>query len=166
MKEKQLDGPEDRLLKAKSDALRLLGHASRSVEELKTRLKKKKYSDEIVSDVIDSFKRQGLLDDEKFAKLLAASRSYTRPTGRRQLEFDMRRKGLSKESIGRAIEGLGEIDEKKTARDLVFTRFSKMTGISDQKKKTRLFGFLKRRGFANETIFAVMNELFKDMEAS
>jgi regulatory protein len=164
VKEKTLEGPEDRLLKAKSDALRLIAHAPRSVQELRTRLKQKKYGDELIDEVIEAFKKQGLLDDEKFAKLFAQSRVHTRPSGRRQLEFDMRRKGLSRETIGKAIEDLGEVDEKKTARDLVAGRFAKMTGVSDEKKKSRLFGFLKRRGFASQTIYAVLNELFRDME--
>ena len=34
-----------------------------------------------------------------------------------------------------------------------------------EKKKTRLYGFLKRRGFGNDAIFPVMNELLSASEA-
>jgi regulatory protein len=149
-------------LKAKSDALRLLSFRPRSVEELRSRLKRKKrYPGEMIERVIGAFQKQGLLDDEKFAKLYAQSRIYSRPVGRRRLALDLSQKGLSRELVAETLAKLSDYDEKQTAKDLVFTRFHKMTGVSREKKKRRLYGFLKRRGFANDTIFAVMSELFK-----
>jgi len=157
-----VSGHEESLLKAKSDALRLISFKPRSIMELEKRLKFKKYDSSLIRDVIESLKRQGLLDDEKFAKLFANSRVYSRPSGKRQIEFDLKRKGLSKETIKKTIDTLEEYDEKKAARDLVWGRFQKMTGISDEKKRSRLFGFLKRRGFSNDAIFSVLTELFKN----
>ena len=78
--------------------------------------------------------------------------------------MDLRRKGLSGEIISKTMDSLQDYDEKQAAKDLVFSRFHKMTGISAEKKKTRLFGFLKRRGFNSNTILAVLSELFKEME--
>ena len=155
---------ESRFLKAKSDALRLLSFKPRSVEELRGRLRLKKYGSEVIENVIESLKRQGILNDEKFAKLFANSRVYTRPAGRRQLEFDLKRKGLSKELVATTLGDLKDVDEKKMARDLVFTRFQKMSDVPEKKRKARLFGFLRRRGFQNDTIFAVMRELFRDTD--
>ena len=155
-----VSGPEDLLLKAKSDALRLLSFKPRSILELEKRLKLKKYDSNLIRDVLESLKRQGLLDDEKFAKLFANSQTYTRPSGKRQIEFDLKRKGLSEETIKKTIDGLQDYDEKKAAGDLVRGRFLKMTGISDEKKRSRLFGFLKRRGFSNDAIFSALTELF------
>jgi regulatory protein len=156
--------PEGSLLKAKSDALRLLSVRPRSLEEMRGRLRLKKYPDGVIGEVLALFKRQGLLDDEKFAKLFAQSRLYSRPVGKRELEFELRKKGLSKELVSRTIEDLGEYDETEIAYQLVFSRFHKMTGVSPEKKKARLFGFLKRRGFSNAAIFSVLSKLFKDQE--
>ena len=149
-----------RLVKAKSDALRLLSFKPRSVEEMRERLRLKRYGPAVIDSVIESLKRQGLLDDAKFAKLFAHSRIYTRPSGRRQLEFDLKKKGLSRDLITATLETFRDTDERQMARDLVLTRFRKMTGVQAGKKKARLFGFLKRRGFGNGIIFSVLNELF------
>ncbi len=153
---------DDGLLKVKSDALRLLAFQPRSVEELRSRLKLKRYPDDLIAQAIDALKRQGLLDDTKFAKLFAESRLYSRPTGKKQLETDLKKKGLPQALIAETLGGLKDYDEKKMARELVQTRFHRMTGVSAEKKKTRLFGFLKRRGFGNDVIFAVMKELFSE----
>ena len=153
---------ESLLLKAKSDALRLLSFSPRSIEELRKRLlMKKKYSVPLVDEVIESFKKQGLLDDAKFAKLYATSRTFTRPSGRRQLEIDLKRKGLSGPLIGETLKNLEDFDEKKIAKDLVWVRFQKMIGLPREKKKARLYGLLKRRGFSDDVIFSVFDELFK-----
>lgn len=148
------------LVKAKSDALRLLSFKPRSVRELEDRLKRKKYAPALVEKVIEGLKGQGLLDDEKFARLLAHSTVYSRPMGKKRLEFDLSRKGLSKDTVQKTLDSLGDYDEKKAARDLVFGRFQKMTGVSDEKKKARLFAFLRRRGFSTETIFSALSNLF------
>jgi regulatory protein len=150
------------LMKAKSDALRLFSFSARSSTELRKRLEMKKIRPELIEQVIESFTRQGLLDDTKFAKLYAESRLYSRPTGKKNLEIDLKRKGLSPELISQTMAGLKDYDEKAMAKELIRVRFHKMTDISAEKKKARLIGFVKRRGFATDAIFSAMNELFKE----
>ena len=154
------DTASAKLVKAKSDALRFLSFKPRSVKELEEKLRRKRYNSDLIGKVVEQLKRQGLLDDEKFGRLMAHSRVHTRPMSKKRLEFDLERKGLSKETVQKSLESLGDYDERKTARDLAFGRFQKMTGLSDEKKKARLFGFLRRRGFSTETIFSVLSELF------
>ncbi len=155
---------ESLLLKAKSDALRLLSFKPRSVAEMRERLTRKNHSSEIAEEVLSLLQAQGLLDDEKFARLFANERVYARPAGKRQLEFDLKKKGLSKPLVDETIRNLQDYDEKKIVRDLVYTRFQKMTGVSREKKKSRIYGFLKRRGFDNDVIFATLSELFRESD--
>ena len=150
------------MLKAKSDALRLLSFKPRSVEELRRRLARKNHSSEITEEVLSLLQAQGLLNDEKFARLFANARIYTRPTGKGQLAFDLKKKGLSRPLVDETIRNLRDYDEKKIVRDLVYTRFQKMTGVSKEKKKLRIYGFLKRRGFDNDVIFATLSDLFRE----
>jgi regulatory protein len=149
------------LCKIKSDALRLLSFSPRSVAELKQRLKIKRYPDAMIEEAVVLLTKQGLLNDEQFARLYTNSRIHTRPVGRRQLETELKRKGLAPAVIQKSLEELSDYDEKAAARELVARRFENMTGISNQKKKARLFGFLKRRGFSQDVIFAVLEELFR-----
>ena len=152
---------EEVFLKAKNDALKLLSFRPRSVEELKAKLRQKKYSDEITQRVTDHFAKAGLVDDKKFARLLVNSLVYSKPAGRRQLEFDLKKKGLSGEVVREALADLGEYDEKKTAKELALGRLRHMTGIPDPKKKVRIFSFLQRRGFSQGVVFSVLSELFR-----
>ena len=155
---------DDAAVKIKSDALRLLSFRPRSISEMRKRLKMKRYSSELIDETIDFLKLHGFLDDEKFAQLYANSRTSTRPSGRRQLAFDMERQGVPKGIVTKTMEGLTEYDEHAAARELVSLKFAKMSGVSDEKKKARLFGFLKRRGFSNGIIFDVLKQLFSEVE--
>ena len=160
MKNSELQGEE----KVKSDALRFLAASPRSVEELRSRLKLKKHPDSAIEPVIELLKKQGFLNDQKFAQLYAGSRVNARPVGRRQLEMDLKKKGLSSGVVEEALSNLKDYDEKEAVRKLAQGRFSRMTGVSPEKKKARLFGFLKRRGFESNVIFSVMNETFLALE--
>lgn len=151
--------PQD---KVKSDALRLLSVRPRSVEELRGRLKLKKYPADRIDEVLELLKKQGLLDDEKFAKLFASSSVHSRPMGRRRLAMEMKKKGLSARTIEGAMTEFKDYDEKAAAKELVANRFRRTTGMTPQKKKARFFGFLKRRGFSNDAIFAALSDLFKE----
>ena len=154
---------DDALLKARSDALKLLSFSPRSVAELTKRLQVKRYPQDIIDRVVEQFKKQGLLDDEKFARLYASSRVHSKPVGKRQLELELKRKGLPADLVKESVEGLQDYDERAAALEIAGRRLEKMAGISTEKKKARLFGFLARRGFAQGTVYSVLEELFKDL---
>ena len=152
------------MINIKDSALKLLSIRPRSVEELRGRLKLKKYAAGEIEEVLAMLQRQGLLDDEKFAKFFANSRVYSRPAGKKQLAFELGRQGLSSELVSKTLENLKDYNEKETAGNLVRLRFQKMKGLTRQKKQARIYSFLKRRGFETDTIFAVMESLFKESE--
>ena len=131
----------------------------RSVEELRHRLKLKKHPAASIEPVIELLKKQGLLNDEKFAKLFAGSLVHSKPVGRRQIERDLKKKGVSSAVIQDTLSNFKDYDEREAARKLVENRFRRMSGLTAEKKKTRLFGFLKRRGFSNEAIFSALSSL-------
>ncbi len=162
MADSELAGEE----KVKSDALRLLSVRPRSVEELRGRLKLKKHSADAIETVLDLFKKQGLLDDEKFSRLWAGSKTMARPVGKKQLEMDLKKKGVSSSIIEETLSNLTDYDEKEAVRKLVTARFRRMEGLPAEKKKARLFGFLKRRGFSSDAIFTVLDELVKEQNES
>lgn len=148
-------------LKAKSDALKLLSFRPRSVEELRDRLKKKGYAGAAIDEVVGSLKSQGLLDDEKFAKLFSQSRIYTRPTGKKVLAQELKKKGLSEQIVSETLANLKDFDESVSALELAEKRFSRVTGLSAEKKKSRIYGFLKRRGFRDDVVYEVIKKLIK-----
>lgn len=163
LSETKREATEDPKIKAQTDALRLISYQPRSVSEVRMRLKQKKHAPALVEEVIENLKKKGFLDDAKFAKLYANNSVSSRPAGKRRLEMELKRKGLSPEHVATAMDSVKDTDEKEVARDLVRRRFEKMTGLPPEKKKARLFGFLKRRGFTDGAIYAALKDLFEDV---
>lgn len=147
-------------LKAKSDALRLLSARPRSSAELTLRLKAKRHDPEIIRQVIGLLSAQGMVDDAKFAKLYAESKRYGRPVSKSRLLGELARLGIDGDTASSAVESTGDLDERKAARELVAKRFDRMKGLPAARKKSRLYAFLRRRGYSNDVIFEVLDELF------
>lgn len=150
--------------KIKSDALRLLSVRPRSIEELRKRLLLKRHEPQSIEEVIAAFKQQGLLDDDKFAQLFATSLVYSRPASKKRIGIQLKQKGIPDKVISETLSRLEDYDETKTARELVANRFSRMSGLSPEVRKRRLFGFLKRRGYDNGVIFSVLKGLAENSE--
>lgn len=163
MSDEKRQETEDPKIKAQTDALRLISYSPRSVAEVRMRLKQKKHAPALIEEVIENLKKKGFLDDAKFGRLYANASVSSRPAGKRRLEMELKRKGLSADDVATAMDSVKEVDEKETARDLVRRRFAKMTGLTPEKKKARLFGFLKRRGFADGAIYAALKDLFEEV---
>ena len=151
------------LLKAKSDALKLLSFQPRSVEELRKRLKLKKYSETLIGQVLDQLKLQGLLNDEKFAKFFSQSRLHTHPSGKKRLQFELKQKGITPEVAQRVLDAVSEDEEAESAKEIAARYLRSQKGVPRVKQRVRLYGFLRRRGYQNELVFKVMNELFKGL---
>jgi regulatory protein len=162
---KELSVPTDEsLAKATKDAMRLLSFRARSTQELRQRLQRKKYEETVIEAVLQVCAKQGFLDDEKFAKLYALSRLQSRPSGRRQIEFDLKNKGVSPGVVSRALGDLEDFNERKMALDLALRRQRSLSGLPENTAKTRLYGFLKRRGFNGDAVSYALSQLFKQAD--
>ena len=152
------------LAKAKKDALRLLSFRARSTAELRSRLLRRRYEKETVEKAIGYFSGRGFLDDEKFAKLYALSRLQSRPSGKTQIAFDLKNKGVPGAVISRVLDSLEDFDEKQIALDTAVKRHKTMGRLPENVSKARLYGFLKRRGFTSEAVFFALARLYRRTE--
>lgn len=143
--------------KVREKALRYLSFRNRSVKELKTFLLGKGYDPEVVSHTLSRLEDVGLLDDRAFAKAWVEERVKAKGMGERLLEQELRQKGIKKEIIRAAVEGLGA--EEDRAHALAQARLARMKGLDKETAKRRLTGFLQRRGFSGETVYEVVRKV-------
>ena len=153
---------EDELKKAKFYALKAINFRPRSVEELTERLKNRGFMDETIKQVISEFKGKGLLDDMKFSKLWVDDRMASKPKGPALLKRELKSKGVKRELIEKIIEDTKkDYDEYEVVKRLADARMEHLKGLNETTAKRRLFGFLKRRGFAFDIIMKVMEQEFR-----
>jgi regulatory protein len=156
-----LEKPEH-LKKAKGYAYLLLKFRPRSVSELREKLIKHNFSEEITEVVIEDFKRRGLLDDKKFARLWVEDRLHLKPMGKLRLRFELEAKGVDGSDIKDALGTVAQINEYQAAINLVRKRLKQVGSLNKITAKRRLTGFLQRRGFSYEAIRKVLSHISTD----
>lgn len=155
--------PERSRKKTFDRAVNLLTYRPRSIEELRTRLLEKVWTnEEIVDEVIEKLKDYDYLNDEQFATSFASSKIRQKNFGKRRLQQDLRRKKLDNETIERALENAFEEDPEEDVIDRAVAKRLRIKGIpGTHNEKKNFFGYLMRQGFDYDLIRQKMGELPK-----
>lgn len=151
---------EDLLWKARESSLNLLSFRARTASELRRRLSRKEFPEEVVEACVADLVEKGMVDDSAFAESFVRDRVKFRPRGRRRLVQELRAKGVDAET---AHEAIGEVMERQELSELdlareVVAKWSRRAGEDPQRARRRLYGFLVRRGFGGETVRQILEE--------
>lgn len=148
-------------LKSCSEKLfRYLSQSDKSISECKRYLKKKEYSKEIISSVIEKFIADGFLDDSKFAIKYIDYLNRTKLVGKNYIIDKLYKKGINKSIIDQSSTNIKK--ENDYINQIYVLAEKKMKSIENKKNKfQKLVYFLQSRGFENKTIFKVI-ELLKN----
>ena len=124
-------------------ALRYLARRPRTIAHMKAHLVRIGASPARVRTLIANFQRLGYLDDAEYARRWARNRLARKPMGRERLECELTAQGLEAHISGIVLDELyGETSERELALKLAASR-----AVTP--------GFLRRRGFADDTIESV-----------
>ena len=144
--------------KAKRYTYNLLRIRPRSEKELILRLRKKGFSEKTVNDVVSFLKKEELINDLEFAKEWVDSRLRTTPKGKTLLKEELAAKGISPSIIDKTLSEKMQ-DEEKIAKDIAEEKLKALKGLPQIKIKRKLFDYLRRRGFEEETVENIINSL-------
>ena len=157
---------ERREEQARALCLRLLTAQARTRAELAGQLKKRGYSADVTTRVLDRLTKVGLVNDADFAEQWVHSRRGSAGKGNRALAAELRTKSLDDDVIEAALSGIGGATEHDRAAKLVRTRLRRENLDGDQAKVARrLVGMLARRGYSETLCFDVVRtELALELE--
>ena len=149
----------DSLEKAKNYAFLLLKFRLRSENEIRQRLKKKKFDTQIIENVVSFLKDKGFINDNYFAKTWVESR-IKKPLGLRRLKEELKIKGIDKEIIEERINEIKKnYPEEEIIASIARERLKRIKDIDPQKAKKRIYAYLLRRGFSPDIILDVVGQL-------
>lgn len=142
-------------------AMKLLAAKPRSIAELRERLLEKLWTDEsIVDGVIEKLKEYKYLDDEQFARDLAASKLRQKPQGKRRLQQAMSQKKLDRETVDAAIASAFEKHPEEELIDIAIEKRVRLKGKPETREDEKKFvDHLMRLGFSYDLIGRKLNEL-------
>jgi regulatory protein len=137
-----------KVAKAYALALRFLTVRVRSRKELTDYLARKTCEVDDILEALDRLEGLGLVDDLAFARAWIADRQAVRPRSRLRLSQELIAKGVTRDIINQALEGI-EPDTELTALAQLIERKQKLAQYQDDRKLT---DYLARQGYSWELI--------------
>lgn len=145
------------LRRAKESLFRLLSLRAYSEAELRSRLRAKQFSEEIIERALADLRDSGLVDDRQFAETFVRSRISSGRSGRRRLEWELRSRGVAPQVVEESLAKLGEESEYPLALEVAQRRYERLRDEAPEAQRRKIALFLQRRGFAYETISRVLS---------
>lgn len=147
------------LAQAKKSVERLLKIRPRSQKELTDKLKYQEFDQATIDQTLDYFKGLKLIDDREFARQWIQWRA-ARPFGSNRIRFELKQKGVSQDIIEELLKIFKEnVSEEETVTELAKRRKALLKGLEPDKLRTRLYGYLLRKGFSPATVIKVLKRI-------
>ncbi|GIO66903.1 regulatory protein RecX [Paenibacillus cookii] len=142
-------------------ALKYLERKQRTKKELAERLRQKDFGQAVTEQALDRLEREGLINDELYAKQWAEQRISSQKKGRAWVKQELRQKGVDSLLISEALAEVSEEQEFESCLAVGRKKWRQTRGeCMDKKRKTG--AFLMRRGFSGELVRKVINELVRE----
>ncbi|MCK4592823.1 regulatory protein RecX [Candidatus Parcubacteria bacterium] len=135
-------------------AMKLIGLRKRSVFEITERLKKKKFEENVIKEVLNELNRYGYLNDEQFAESYINDRMNFRPCGRFLIKKELSEKRIAENIIERKIEELiSEEKEIESAKKLAEKKLKTISNETDKSKiNQKIKSYLQSKGYSFDII--------------
>jgi len=150
---------------AKSAAIRLLAHQARTRGYLDQRLRGKGLAAEAVEEALGDLQRAGYVNDEQFARDRIDALLRKSKQGPFALTHKLVQDGVDGELAERVVgEMLQGEDLSDWALQVAEERAEKLRGLEPDAARRRLYGYLKRRGFADAHCISAMERAVTDAD--
>jgi regulatory protein len=142
-------------------AVKYLSVRARSSKEVEMKLHLYGYPDETVNMVLYKLEKTGILNDADFAQQWTQARSE-KGLGKKNIAWDLRQKGISRETAETALADVDEAKELEKAKQLVVKILPRYTKEESRDAARKMIQALIRRGFDWEiakTAVGLVNEI-------
>jgi len=155
------------LKKAKFHALKYLSYRDRSKWEMAQYLEKKKYTHTVIQKTLEYLEILNYVDDKRFALQWGQFKINKKKLGRNRLYQELFNKGIPQEIIENILSVLYEnTSEKQLAIECSRKKWATLEGVESEKKKRRLYEYLKRKGFSADIIYQSLTTLNMDVKTT
>lgn len=144
-------------------AIRLLGYRGRSESELRDRLARKGFRQDVIDSTLLRLKEAGLVNDRTLAANLKRQALEGRLLGYRGAKTFMLKRGLSRPVV-ESVLGYDEETELGNAVKFLDKKITAMRSYPSGERKRKLWNLLARRGYSQDVIRKAMRDFNFDEE--
>ena len=145
--------------KALEDAYGFLSFRARSEKEIRDKLQRKGYEEDVTDAVIARLSENNFVNDAEFAAQWTRHRQTGK--GRRFIAQELRQKGVDADTIQETLaESVTDEGESETAYTLAVRRVGTTPADKSREAQAKLAAFLQRRGFGWDIVRGVLRRLY------
>lgn len=149
---------EDKFKRAYLSCLNMVSYRPRSIKEIRTYLKRKKYSNSIVESVIEKLIKENYLDDYKFAVDWVKDRIKFRLYSRYRVISELKEKGIERGKIDEIIKEYYPLSKEEEIAEIKIKKYANSRNMSLSNDKDKVAKYLSRSGFSVDSILKVLNK--------
>jgi len=158
---KNKDTDENIVRDIRNSAIRFLSRRSYTEAELRKRLQRKNFPDDLIEQCLGQLREADLIDDEKFAKEYVAYARKRKPMGSFRLRHELKKRGVDESIIDQVVGRITPEQEEEVAR-FALRRRGELSSEGcfkpeNARQLRRLFSYLARRGFSKRTARRVLD---------
>lgn len=144
--------------RARERVLYLLKSSDRTEQELRRKLEDGGYPRKAVDYAVDYVKEHRFINDENYGRRYVEYHSERK--SKRQIQYELQRKGLDKEVIREILEEQ-PVDEEAQIRAYIRKKRLNLEEL-DARERNKAMAALGRKGFSYEAISRIMGRLYDD----
>ncbi|HVQ29614.1 MAG TPA: regulatory protein RecX [Vicinamibacteria bacterium] len=142
-------------------ALGRLARRDHAEVEMRRALKRAGHGEDEVEAAVTRLKGQRALDDERFAEAFARSRLLHRGLGRRRIESELQRRGVTRAVAQKGLgEALQDVSEGAALEAQARRYWQARTKDEPRARVQKLWAFLLRRGYPSDLVRARLRALW------
>lgn len=160
---------EDQSYQLKQIALNYLARRQHSKNEIRTKLRQKKFSLELIERTLNELEQNNYVDDLSFARIFTDEKIKAKNWGKNKIKSELIKRGVSSKIIADVIEEkFSSESEIESGLELARKKFKKLINRKvDQKKiQSSIYSFLVSRGYDYELCRQIFAKLFEGDELS
>lgn len=143
--------------RGKERALYLLERRPLTVSMLSDKLRDNDYSNDIIARIIHFLETYHYLDDEDYVRMYVET--YGNRKSKKQIIFDLLRKGISKNTIDAYFEEHEYSEQASLLRQ--FDKYTRGKDLNDPIIRQKVFRYFYRKGFETSLIQSVLDIMHK-----
>jgi regulatory protein len=145
---------DEHLQRALDSAYALINRRDRTVSEVRAQLERKGVAEHVCEAAVQTLSAQGLLDDERFARLFVSDKRELEQWGNERIRRGLLTRGIERELADAALTPAGAHDdddeESELDRALALLRRRFPHPPEDRRERERALGMLLRKGYESE----------------
>lgn len=151
---------------AREASFRYLGRRDHASFEIKQKLKKKGFSENVIENVLEELSEKGFLNDQNFSLKFITEKSELNQWGRKKIESELYKKGIQQKTIHQTLNSFFDnLSQDQICLDLVIKRKRHFLREDDPfKRKMKIYNYLTGRGFTSTDIKKAMPKIAVELD--